>query len=109
MKIKPTFDNVAVILDETENMTPSGIALPQTARPSDYVFGRVIAVGPGYEQMSLSEGHIVTKRTALQMNIGDKVMLQHWNAEKTLPIHVEGKERRAVVTSTNNIIAIIEE
>lgn len=90
MKIVPTFDNVAVLLDQAENMTKSGIALPGTARPGNLT-GIVHAVGPCL---------------TVELEVGDRVLL----ADDCKGAGVETSENRtALVVSSEHILAVIKE
>ena len=65
-KLEPLADRVVVKPIEKEEMTKSGIVLPDTARERPQE-GEVIAVGPG----RLSEDG---KRIAMDIKVGDRVI-----------------------------------
>jgi chaperonin GroES len=65
-KVQPLADRVVVRANEREEMTVSGIVLPDTAREKPQE-GTVVAVGPG----RLNEQG---KRVALEVKTGDTVL-----------------------------------
>ena len=66
IKLEPLADRLVVKPIEREEMTKSGIVLPDTARERPQE-GKVIAVGPG----RLSEDG---KRIAMDIKVGDRVI-----------------------------------
>lgn len=66
VKVQPLADRVVVLPSEKEEVTKSGIYLPDTAREKPQE-GKVIAVGPG----RLSEDG---KRIAMDIKVGDTVI-----------------------------------
>ncbi|MFQ5826697.1 MAG: co-chaperone GroES [Dehalococcoidia bacterium] len=66
LKLKPLGDRVVIKPNEGEEVTKSGIILPDTAREKPQE-GEVVAVGPG----KLSEEG---KRVALDVKVGDRVI-----------------------------------
>ncbi len=66
MKIQPLHDRVLVRPIEQEEVTPSGIILPETAKEKP-MEGEVIAVGPGALQ---EDG----TRRPLDVQVGDRVI-----------------------------------
>jgi chaperonin GroES len=69
-QLKPLGDRLVVIPSPREEMTKSGIVLPDTAkeRPQE---GTVLAVGPG---RTLDDG----KREAMELSVGQKVLFQKY-------------------------------
>jgi chaperonin GroES len=65
-KLRPLGDRVVIEPIPREDMTKSGIVLPDTAKEKPQE-GKVIAVGPG---KTLDDG----KREAIDVNPGDKVL-----------------------------------
>lgn len=91
MNIIPTFDNVAVLLDRSENMTKSGIALPSTAKPGN-VTGIVHTMG---ECVNLEF-----------MEVGDRVLLADDCKGAAIPLP---DNRMVLVVSSEHILAVIRE
>ncbi|RUM59601.1 MAG: co-chaperone GroES [Persephonella sp.] len=94
--IKPLYDRVVIKpVEETEERTPSGIIIPDTAKekPSE---GEVIAVGEG---RLLENGEI----KPLKVKVGDKVVYSKYAGND---IVVDGEE--LVILREDDILAIIE-
>jgi chaperonin GroES len=66
LKLRPLGDRVWVEPIEREEMTASGIVLPETAKEKP-MEGRILAVGPGSRN---EEG----ERSPLDVKVGDKVL-----------------------------------
>ncbi len=69
VKLQPLADRVVVEPIEHEEMTPSGIVLPETAKEKPQR-GKVLAVGPG----RLEEG----KRVPMDVQVGDTVIFARY-------------------------------
>lgn len=80
-KIKPLGDRVVLEAEEKEEMTRSGIVLPDTAKEKPQE-GRVVAAGPGRR---LDSGELV----ALEVKVGDKVLYAKYAGTE---VKVDGKE-----------------
>jgi len=70
MKLKPLHDNVIVKPSSIEDMTKSGIVLPETANNERPERGEVVAVGPGKILEMENKIHWKCK-------IGDKVVFKN--------------------------------
>ena len=93
MKLEPLADRVVVKPSESEEVTKSGIVLPDTAKEKPQE-GEVIAVGPGkYE-----EG----KRVPLDVKVGDKVIYSKYGGTE---VKVEGVEH--LILRESDILAIV--
>jgi chaperonin GroES len=93
MKLQPLADRVVVKPGESEEVTKSGIVLPDTAKEKPQE-GEVIAVGPGkYE-----EG----KRVPLDVKVGDKVIYSKYGGTE---VKVEGVEH--LILRESDILAIV--
>ena len=92
VKLEPLADRLVVRPIEREEMTKSGIVLPDTAkeRPQE---GEVIAVGPG----RLSEDG---KRIAMEVKVGDRVIYAKYGGTE---IKVEDEE--LVILRESDILA----
>ena len=65
MNIQPLFDRVLLKPEEDENITKSGIVLPQTSQERPHT-ATVVAVGTGIDLDNNNVGMVV--------NVGDKVL-----------------------------------
>ncbi len=95
MNIKPLFDNVLIEPIEEEEITKSGILLPNTAEKEKPEQGRVIAVGQGQEKA----GKIIP----MKVKIGDRVLFSKYGLTE---IKVDNKEY--LMAKQSDLLAIIE-
>lgn len=95
MTLKPLANNVIVKPILREDVTKSGLVLPDAsdAKPEK---GEVIAIGPG---RLLDNGQLA----AMNVKIGDKVIFKKYS-----PDEVKIEDVEYLVLSENDIIAIIE-
>ena len=93
-QIQPMADRVVIRPTEQEEITKSGIYLPDTARERPQE-GEVVAAGPG---RYLSNG----KRLEMELKSGDKVIYSKYSGSE---IQVEDEE--LLVMSSNDILAKI--
>ena len=91
-KLQPLADRVLVKPIEREEMTKSGIYLPDTAKEKPQE-GEVIAVGPG----KMSEDG---KRVALDIKVGDTVIYAKYGG---MEIKVDDEE--LIILNESNILA----
>lgn len=96
MNIKPLGDRVVVKPLPKEEMTASGIVLPDTVEKEKKAEGEVIAVGPG---KILENG----ARAAMEVQVGDRVLFEKWGGEEVEVDTVEYK-----IVSADKILAILE-
>lgn len=95
MKLQPLADRVVVKPSESEEVTKSGIVLPDTAKEKPQE-GEVIAVGPGkYE-----EG----KRIPLEVKVGDKVIYSKYGGTE-----VKVEEVEHLILRESDILAIVSQ
>ncbi|OGC81512.1 MAG: co-chaperone GroES [Candidatus Abawacabacteria bacterium RIFCSPHIGHO2_01_FULL_46_8] len=94
-KLKPLGDNIIVRPASAEEVTASGIVIPDTASKEKPQRGEVIAVGPG---KMLESG----KRSAMEVKKGDQVLFTKYAPSE---VKIEGEE--LFVLSASDIIAII--
>jgi len=98
IKLKPLGDRVVIEPIEKEEVTPSGIVLPETAKEKPQE-GLVLAVGPGRWD---EDGE---KRVALDVKEGDKVLYAKYaGTEVKLP-----DDRKVLVLRESDLLAIIVE
>jgi len=97
MNIKPLHSNVVIKPKKKEEMTKSGIVLPDTADKERPEQGVVVAVGEG---RILADG----KRSAMSVKVGDQVMFKKYSPDE---IKIDNQEY--LVMAEEDIIAIINE
>lgn len=95
MNLKPLSDHVIVKPMAENEVTKSGIVLPDTVDKERPEKGEVVAVGPG---KLLDSG----QRSAMSVKVGDKIMFKKYSPDE---IKVEDKEY--LVISEGDILAII--
>ena len=96
LKIKPLADRLLVKPLEEEEVTPSGIVLPETAKEKPQK-GEVLAVGPGARD---DEG----KRIELALKKGDKVLFAKYGGTE---IKVDGD--KLLILRESDVLAIIND
>lgn len=94
MKLKPLADRVVLKPIESEEVTASGIVLPDTAKEKPQE-GEIIAVGTG----SFEEG----KRVPLEVKVGDRVIYSKYGGTE---FKMGGEEY--LILSEKDILAIVE-
>ena len=94
--LKPLGDRLVVKPTPREEMTKSGIVLPDTAkeRPQE---GTILAVGPG--RWSDDEG----KHFALDVKVGDTVLYSKYGGTE---ITIEGDD--LLILTSRDVLAIVE-
>ncbi len=95
-KLRPLGDRVVIQPTPREEMTKSGIVLPDTAKEKPQE-GSVIAVGPGAFD---NDG----KRIAIDVKVGDKVLYAKYAGTE---FKVDGDE--LLIVSQKDIRAIVED
>ena len=96
MKIRPLNDHVVIKPLEQEEVTKSGIVLPDTAREEKPEQGEVIAVGPG---KLLESG----QRAPMSVNVGERVLFTKYAPDE---VEIEGEDY--LVISEEKILGIVE-
>jgi chaperonin GroES len=96
MKLKPLFNNVIIKASPKEEVTKSGIVLPDTVDKEKPEKGEVVAVGSG---KVLDNGQVLK----MSVKVGDQVMFKKYSPDE---VKVDGQEY--LVLSESDIIAIIE-
>jgi chaperonin GroES len=94
-QLKPLGDRLVVKPSEREEMTKSGIVLPDTAkeRPQE---GTVLAVGPG---RTLDDG----TREPMELSVGQKILFQKYAGTE-----FKLDEEELLILSQKDILAVIE-
>lgn len=96
MKIKPLGDHVVVKVLEEEQVTSSGIVLPDTVDKEKKAQGQVMAIGPG---KLLENG----SRAAMEVAIGQTVLFKKWGGDD---VEVDDEEYKII--SAEDVLAIME-
>ncbi len=94
-QLKPLGDRLVVKPSEREEMTKSGIVIPDTAkeRPQE---GTVVAVGPG---RTLDDG----TREPMELSVGQKILFQKYAGTE-----FKLDEEELLILSQKDILAVIE-
>ena len=95
-KLRPLGDRVVIEPTPREEMTKSGIVLPDTAKEKPQE-GKVLAVGPG---RILDDG----KRESIDVKVGDKVLYAKYAGTE---FKIDGDE--LLIVSQKDILAIVED
>ena len=93
-KVQPLADRVVVRANEREEMTVSGIVLPDTAKEKPQE-GTVVAVGPG----RLDERG---KRVALEVKAGDTVLYAKYAGTE---VKIDGED--LLILKETDVLAIV--
>ncbi len=96
MKIKPLGDRVVLKQLKEEEVTASGIVLPDTIDREKKAEAEVVAVGPG---KVMESGQIAP----MDVSVGQIVLIKSWGGDD---VKVDGEEYKIV--SQEDILAIIE-
>jgi chaperonin GroES len=91
--LKPLEDRIVVHPSEEEEMTSSGIVIPDTAKEKPQE-GTVVAVGPG----RFEDGN----RVPLDVAVGDKVIYSKYGGTE---VKVEGEEY--LILSARDVLAVV--
>ncbi|MCQ2564854.1 MAG: co-chaperone GroES [Clostridia bacterium] len=95
MKFRPLFDRVVVLPEKEENISASGIVLPQTAQEKPQQ-GKVVAVGTG-------EDLDYTKCT-IKVKVGEKVV---FNKYAGVELKLDGKNY--IILRQIDVIGVIDD
>lgn len=96
MNIRPLGGRVLVKPVKEEEVTKSGIVLPDTVDKEKKMEGEVLAVGPG---KILDNG----ERAKMEVKVGDKVLFEKWGGEEVKSDGIEYK-----IIDSEKILAILE-
>lgn len=96
MNIKPLGDHILVKPVKEEEVTASGIVLPDTVDKEKKAEGMVIAVGPG---KLLKDGG----RSQMEVKIGDKILYKKWGGDE---VKVGDEEHKII--SQDDVLAVVE-
>jgi chaperonin GroES len=95
LKLKPLADRLVVEPIEREEMTASGIYVPETAKEKPQE-GKVLAAGPGAKD---EEG----KRIPMDVQVGDRVLYAKYAGTE-----VKLEEKKVLILKETDILAILE-
>jgi chaperonin GroES len=96
MQLKPLGDHVIVKSLANEEVSKSGIVLPDTVDKDRPERGEVIAVGPGKVLENGSRG-------SMDVSVGQKVVFKKYSPDE---IKIDGKE--FLVIRMDDVVAVIE-
>ena len=94
LKLKPLADRLVVEPTEQEEMTASGIYVPETAKEKPQE-GKVIAAGPGRKD---DDG----KRIAMDVAVGDRVLYARYGGAE-----VKLEDKKYLILKESDILAIL--
>lgn len=95
MNLKPLGDRLVVKPTEQEEVTSSGIFLPETAKEKPQQ-GKVIAAGPGARKDT-------GERIAMDVNVGDTVLYARYGGTN---VKIDGVEY--LILKETDVLAIVE-
>ncbi|MCL5985633.1 MAG: co-chaperone GroES [Actinobacteria bacterium] len=93
MKVQPLGDRILVKPGESEEMTKSGIVLPDTAKEKPQE-GEVIAVGSG----RFEEG----KKIPIEVKVGDKIIYSKYGGTE---VKIDGVEH--LILRESDVLAVV--
>jgi chaperonin GroES len=98
MKIRPLGDRILIQRIEEENVTPTGIVLPESAKEKSQR-GKVVRVGDGRQ---LDSG----ERASFQVKEGDTVLLPKFGAQE---LNIEGeKDTDYLMVREEELLAVLD-
>jgi chaperonin GroES len=95
LKLRPLADRLVVEPTEQEEMTASGIYVPETAKEKPQE-GKVIVVGPGRKD---EDG----KRIPMDVAVGDRVLYAKYGGTE-----VKLEDKKYLILKESDILAILE-
>jgi len=95
MKFRPLHDRVVVRRIESNERTPGGIIIPDTAKEKPQE-GEIIAVGAGARDES---GKIV----ALDVKVGDRILFGKWSGTE---VKIDGED--LLIMKESDVMGVIE-
>ena len=94
LKLRPLADRLVVQPTEQEEMTASGIYVPETAKEKPQE-GKVVAVGPGRKD---DDG----KRIPMDVAVGDRVLYAKYGGTE-----VKLEDKKVLILKESDILAIL--
>ncbi len=95
MNIQPLGNRVLIKLVKKEEVTKSGIVLPDTVDKEKKSEGEIIAVGPG---KLLKTG----ERAAMDVSVGQRVLVKSWGGDE---VEINGQEYK--IFDADDILAVL--
>ena len=95
LNLKPLADRLVVEPNESEEVTASGIVLPETAKEKPQK-GTVLAVGPGRRDEN-------GKRIAMDVKEGDTVLYAKYGGTE-----VKIEDKKYLIMKENDVLAIVD-
>ena len=95
LNLKPLGDRLVVKPLEDEEVTPSGIVLPETAKEKPQK-GEVLSVGPGARD---EDG----KRIEMDVSVGDKVLFAKYGGTE-----IKMDQKKMLILKESDVLAIVE-
>lgn len=95
MKIKPLHDQVLVKRVSSEEKTPGGIIIPDTAKEKPQE-GEIVAVGPGKTDRD-------GKRIPMEVKVGDRVLFSRYAGTE---VKIDGEEH--LMMREDDILCVLE-
>lgn len=134
--LRPIHDVVVIVRDDTEDKTPGGIIIPDTAQKK-VTRGRVLAVGPGAGQPSKLADRLeaafdtwageenragaderlvretreiaaALRRKSSTLKVGDHVLFGKYTGNEVRVKDAEGVEHDCIVTKDEEVYGVIE-
>jgi len=96
MNIQPLGGRVVLRLLQKEEVTKSGIVLPDTVDKEKKSEGEVVAVGPG---KLLKDG----SRAPMEVSVGQKVLVKSWGGDE---VEIDGEDYK--IFDAQDILAVIQ-
>jgi len=96
MNLKPLYDNIIVKQLKEEEVTKSGIVLPDTVAKEKPQQGEIIAVGPGKKDNN-------GKLLEMSVKIGDKILFSRYS-----PNEVKIENEEYLIMKESDVLAIVE-
>ncbi len=96
MKLRPLGDRVVIKPTAKEEVSKSGILLPDTASKERPEQGEIVAVGPG---RMLDNGMVAS----MSLKVGDKIVFKKYSPDE---VTVDGEEY--LIISESDAMAIVE-
>lgn len=94
MKVRPLYDNVLIEPLQKDEVTASGIVLPDSAKEKPQE-GKIIAVGEG----KIEEGKLVL----IPVKVGEVVVYKKWGGNE---VKVDGKE--LLLVRAEDLLAVVK-
>jgi chaperonin GroES len=95
MNIKPLGGRVVLRILQKEEVTKSGIVLPDTVDKEKKSEGEVVAIGPG---KMLESG----QRAEIEVSVGQKVLVKSWGGDE---VEIEGETYK--IFDAEDILAVL--